>query len=231
MAQIEEISAEKKVIAKGSHPEKQSNEGSTLKEKAEEKSLSTRSLSFLKELLILVITAFILAFIFKTFVVQPFKVEMSSMVPTVMPNDRVLVNKFVYRFTNPKRGDIVTLYSPEAIPPDQSGFSIIKLVASLYSSPRKILIKRVIATEGETIEVREGKVFISNKPITEKYIKFRDFSGYGPKTVPKEYIFVMGDNRPNSKDSRSPDVGPIKESDILGKAFLVYWPPGAFKMF
>lgn len=217
MAQLEEIALEKKAAKS--------------EEQIEETSLSSKTFDFIKELAVLVVTAFILAFIFKTLILQPFKVEMGSMMPTVLPNDRVLVNKFIYRFYKPTRGDVVTLYSPEKTIPDHSGFSIGKFLVSLYSSPRKILIKRIIATEGETIEMREGKVYINNKPIKEKYVKFLDYSGYGPITVPKDRVFVMGDNRPNSKDSRAPDIGPIKKSELLGKAIIVYWPPNAFKTF
>ncbi len=187
-----------------------------------EKSLSKRFFSFVKELLILVVIAFILAFIFKTFVFQPFKVEMSSMTPTVLPKDRVLVNKFIYYFSNPKRGDIVTVYSPEKYV--DTGFSI----RNLFSSPRKILIKRVIATEGETIEIKNGDVYIDNKIIKEKYVSFKDFNGFGPLKVSKNKVFFMGDNRPNSKDSRS--FGMLDVSEILGKAAITYWPPAAFKI-
>jgi len=208
MAQTEETPVEKTVVS----------------EEKPEESFTSKSLAFLRELVVLVVTAFILALIFKTFVFQPFKVEMSSMVSTVMPDDRVLVNKFVYRFRQPERGDVVTLYSPEKVFTSEGGFSFV----NLFQSPKRILIKRVIANSGETIEIKSGQVFVNNKSIgKEKYVKFKDFSSFGPFKVPKGYVFVMGDNRPNSKDSRS--FGPIQKSDILGRAFLVYWPISAMK--
>jgi len=207
MAQTEETPVEK-TVASEETPE----------------NFTSKSLAFLKELVVLIVTAFILALIFKTFVFQPFKVEMSSMVSTVMPDDRVLVNKFIYRFRVPQRGDVITLYSPEKVFTTEGGFSLI----NLFQSPKRILIKRVIANAGETIEIKSGQVYINNKSIgKEKYVKFKDFSTFGPFKVPKGYVFVMGDNRPNSKDSRS--FGPIQKSDILGKAFLVYWPISAMK--
>ncbi|MFQ5574105.1 MAG: signal peptidase I [Terriglobia bacterium] len=162
-------------------------------------------LSFFKELPFLIIGAFVIAWVVKSFVVQPFKIEQQSMVPTLHPADRVFVNKFLYRFSEPQRGDIVTFRSK-----DES----------------RILIKRIIATEGEVVEVRKGNVFVDERPLREGYvdsaperIDTRDF----PKTkVPENSIFVMGDNRPNSGDSRM--FGPVPETNVLGKAFLVYWP-------
>ncbi len=186
-----------------------------------EKSLGSKAFAFVRELVVLVVTAFVLSFIFKTFVFQPFKVDMQSMMPTIEPNYRVLVNKFVYRFSDPKRGDIITFYSNEKLL--EEGFNI----GDLFAKKNRILIKRVVATEGETIEIKSGRVFINNKPISEKYIKFKDFQSYGPLTVPKDKVFAMGDNRVNSKDSRT--FGPVKESEILGKAFIAYWPVDAIK--
>ncbi len=190
-------------------------------ESKEEKSLSKKALSFAKELVILVAVAFVLAFVFKTFIFQPFRVEMSSMTPTILPNERVLVNKFLYRFSKPSNGDVVTLYSPESLP--EPGFNI----THLFSSPRRILIKRIVATEGQTVLVKQSKLYVNGKEVKESYIKFKDFNGFGPEKVAKDHVFVMGDNRPNSKDSRM--FGSIKKSELLGKAFFVYWPPPSFK--
>ncbi|KKN10706.1 hypothetical protein LCGC14_1033820 [marine sediment metagenome] len=192
-------------------------------ESKEEQSLSKKALSFLKELVILVAVAFVLAFVFKTFIFQPFRVEMSSMTPTILPNERVLVNKFLYRFSKPSNGDVVTLYSPEKSAPE-TGFNIMHLFSG---GPRKILIKRIVATEGQTVLLKQSKMYVDGKEIKESYVKIKDFNGFGPQKVAKNHVFVMGDNRINSKDSRM--FGSIKKSELLGKAFFVYWPPPSFK--
>lgn len=161
--------------------------------------------SFLKEIVILGVTAFIVAFLIKTFVVQPFKIEQQSMVPTLYPGERVLVSKFIYRFQEPEKGDIVTFEDVNV--PGQ----------------KRVLIKRIIATEGETIKIRGGKVSINDRTTKEPYvIMIRDASNYGPREITKDNVFVMGDNRPNSGDSRI--FGPIPENRVLGEAFFIYWP-------
>lgn len=210
MAEEEKVSVLEKKVGTEVEPEKN-----------EEKSLGARALSFTKELAILVTVAFVLAFVFKTFIFQPFRVEMGSMKPTIIANERVLVNKFLYRFSKPSRGDVVTLYSPDSPVPESFQIS------HLFSSPRRILIKRVIAVEGDTIMAKQGKVYVNNKEVKESYVRFVDFNGFGPDKVKKGHVFVMGDNRPNSKDSRM--LGSIDKSEVLGKAFLVYWPPSSIK--
>ncbi len=190
-------------------------------ESKEEKSLSKKALSFAKELAILVAVAFVLAFVAKTFIFQPFRVEQQSMLPTILPNERVLVNKFLYRFSKPSNGDVVTLYSPESAP--ETGFNI----THLFSGPRKILIKRIVATEGQTVLYKQSKLYVDGKEIKEPYIKFKHYEGFGPEKVAKDHVFVMGDNRPNSKDSRR--FGSIKKSELVGKAFFIYWPPPSFR--
>lgn len=162
---------------------------------------------FLKETLYLLVTAFVLAFIIKTFIVQPFKVEMGSMIPTIQPNERILVNKFLYRFRPPQKGDIVTFNSPV--------------------EPR-VLVKRIVAVEGDRIYIKKGKVYVNGKLLQESYVENHDsYTTFGPETIPKGKIFVMGDNRPNSRDSRS--FGSVSKKNLLGKAFLVYWPPPSIR--
>ncbi len=166
-------------------------------------------LSFFRELPLLLVTAVIIAWLVKSFIVHPFWIPTGSMEPTLMPQDRVMVNKFIYRFTSPKRGDIVVF-----IPPGDSG---------------KDYIKRVIALPGETIEVKEGQVYINGRPLKEPYvINEPDKSNYGPLKVPEGHVFVMGDNRPNSADSRY--FGPLPIDKIVGKAFLIYWPPWRIRL-
>lgn len=181
-----------------------------IKESAVTKSTTRKRsslLSFLVELPFLILGAFIIAWLVKSFVVQPFKIEQQSMLPTLYPADRVFVSKFIYRFQEPERGDIVTFR-----PPNQT----------------RILIKRIVATEGEVVQIRRGRVFVDGKPLNEKYLNSSpDYSDYGPKRVPAEAVFVLGDNRPNSGDSRL--FGSFPEESLLGKAFLVYWPPERWK--
>ncbi|MCX7832348.1 MAG: signal peptidase I [Actinobacteria bacterium] len=159
---------------------------------------------FLRELPLLLVAAVIVAFVIKTFVVQPFWVPTGSMIPTIMPNDRVLAFKFIYKFSDPKPGDIIVFLPP--------------------NGEKKDYIKRVIAVEGQRIKIKDGLVYINGKPLREDYLSDESFdSGTMEEiVVPKGYVFVMGDNRPNSLDSRS--FGPISKSKIIGKAFMIYWP-------
>jgi len=157
------------------------------------------------EFVVLVVAAFLLATGIKTFVVQPFYIPSGSMEPTLAIADRVLVNKFVYRFSTPKRGDVVVFVSPEA--------------------PTTDLIKRVIATGGQTVQVKDGYVSVDGVTLDEPYVskERRDnYSSPTPTRVPAGYVWVMGDNRGNSSDSRV--IGPQPVTSILGKAFAIYWP-------
>jgi len=166
-------------------------------------------LAFLRELPILIITAIIVAWLIRTFIVQPFYIPSGSMEPTLYPGDRVLVNKFIYRFKEPKLGEIVVFEPPHDI--------------------HKDFIKRIIATEGEIIEIRKGQVFIDGKILEEPYAASSgDYSNYGPVKMPKDNVFVMGDNRANSMDSRM--FGPMHEKYLVGEAFLIYWPPHHIKL-
>lgn len=173
--------------------------GSTPKEK-------DSFLSFLGELPVLVITAIVVAWVIKSFIVQPFYIPSSSMEPTLDIGDRVLVSKFSYRFFEPKPGDVVVFISPTSSADTEEDY-----------------IKRIVATPGMSIEVRGGKLFVNGRPKTEPYIRPESStSNYGPLKVPKGKVFVMGDNRGNSKDSRY--FGPIDKKKLLGKAFFIYWP-------
>lgn len=160
--------------------------------------------SFFRELPLLLVAAVVVAFLLKTFIVQPFWVPTGSMIPTIMPNDRVLALKFVYRFTHPKQGDIVVFLPP--------------------NGENKDYIKRVVAVSGQRIKIIDGVVYINGKPLKEDYLHPDYFdSGSMPEVVvPRGHVFVMGDNRPNSLDSRV--FGPIPEESIIGKAVMIYWP-------
>jgi signal peptidase I len=158
------------------------------------------------EFLIILLVSFALVFGFvRPFVVEAFYIPSESMVPTLRVGDRVLVNKFIYRFTEPERGDIIVFESVEG--------------------GGEELIKRVVGVPGDKISVRRGKLLVNAEPQRESYVyeKFPDRSFSNPTTVPKGHVFVMGDNRANSRDSRF--FGPVPKEKIEGEAFLRFWPP------
>ena len=158
------------------------------------------------EFLVILLVSFALVFGFvRPFVVEAFYIPSESMVPTLRVGDRVLVNKFIYRFTEPKRGDIIVFKSVEGDDED--------------------LIKRVVGVPGDKISVRNGRLFVNGEHQREPYVnkKYPDRSFSAPTIVPKGHVFVMGDNRTNSQDSRV--FGPVPKRNIEGEAFLRFWPP------
>lgn len=157
--------------------------------------------------------ALIVAFVVKTFLIQAFYIPSSSMEDTLLIGDRVLVNKLSYDFGEVERGDIVVFERP----PHDTGNPDIK-----------DLIKRVIALPGETVELRNGEVFIDGRRLQEPYLDANDGATVEPREVPAGHYWVMGDNRGQSKDSRF--FGPIPEDLIVGRAFVRIWPVSAFKL-
>jgi signal peptidase I len=158
------------------------------------------------EYLVILLVSFALVFGFvRPFVMEAFWIPSGSMIPTLQIGDRVLVNKFIYRFTDPRRGDIIVFESVD--------------------NSNEDLIKRVVGLPGDKIAVRGGKLFVNGEPQKEPYTnkKLPDRSFYAQTTVPKNHVFVMGDNRGNSADSRV--FGPLPEKNIEGEAFLRFWPP------
>jgi signal peptidase I len=152
--------------------------------------------------------ALLVALIIKTFLFQAFYIPSASMEPTLNIGDRVLVNKLSYRLHDVNRGDLVVFERPE----------------NEQASNIKDLIKRVVATEGETIEARDGDVLIDGKPLEEPYLADGiTTDNLERQTVPEDHVFVMGDNRVDSRDSRV--FGPIDEDLIVGRAFIRVWPP------
>ena len=160
------------------------------------------------EFLVIMLVAFVLVFgLIRPFVVEAFRIPSESMVPTLRVGDRVLANKFIYRFTEPARGDVV-------------------LFDSVEEGSEDTLIKRVAGVEGDEIRVQGGTLFVNGEPQDEPYLNqyIPDQSTpYGPETVPKDHVFVLGDNRGNSGDSRV--FGPVPVENIKGEGFLVFWPP------
>jgi signal peptidase I len=188
--------------------------------------------SFLREIPVLVLLALVVALIIKTFLVQAFFIPSSSMEPTLMPGDRVLVNKMAYRFGDPHRGDVVVFENPnEAALPDRNAvealFHWLGEGLGLQQPENEDLIKRVIGLPGDTIAIRDHTVVVNDHPIAEPYLTKKalgSMSDYGPVTVPHGELFVLGDNRGNSSDSRV--IGSVPEGNVVGRAFVIIWPPG-----
>lgn len=158
----------------------------------------------LKEIISWILTfliAFALAFLIRTFVFEPYKVQMSSMNPTLYENDLIIVNKFIFKFREPKRGEVIIFKPP-------------------YGD--KDYIKRVIGLPGETIEIKDGFVYINGEKLIEPYIKNSTPGVLLPTLIPEGKVFVMGDNRGNSLDSR--EFGPIEIDKIDGRADFIFWP-------
>jgi signal peptidase I len=159
---------------------------------------------------VVVTVALLVAFVVRGFVLAHFVVDGSSMYSTLETGDRVFVNKMSYRLHDPNRGDVVVLHQ-------------------ITGAAERDLIKRVIGLPGETVEVRNCAVLIDNRILNEPYLDPAvvtstdcggDYSLAGP--VPEGHVFVMGDNRGGSQDSRQ--LGPISEDDLVGRAFVVFWP-------
>ena len=187
---------------------------------------------FWRELPVLIVIAFAVALLIKTFLLQAFYIPSASMEPTLVEGDRVLVEKVSYRFGGPDRGDVVVFEKDFELPPgaedDQSIFEDIgDGFRSLFGFPTggsQDFIKRTVAIEGDTIEGRDGKVFVNGAEISEPYLTDDiEISAFGPVEIPQGMIFVMGDNRTNSDDSRS--FGPIEADTVVGRAFVLIWPP------
>jgi len=185
----------------------------------------------LAELPLLALIALVVAFILKTFVAQAYYIPSSSMEPQLHIGDRVIVSKLSYDLHDPHRGDIIVFPSPEDHSVDDSPLPI-RVVRGIFegvglAKPEKeILIKRVVGLPGETVQAHDGHVFIDGRQLFEPYLpKGLATETFGPTTVPKGSLWVMGDNRGNSRDSRF--IGAIKESDVIGRAILKVWPIGS----
>ena len=166
------------------------------------------------EFALTILVAFLVAQAVRTWVIQPYVVPTGSMLPTIQLHDQVLANKFVYRFGQPTQGDIVVFDNP------------------MHDPAAQTLIKRVIATGGHRVDLANGKVVVDGTPLDEPYT-------YGqpsdplmgstitfPVKVPVGYVWLMGDNRTQSQDSRW--FGPVSLSAVQGKAFFTYWPISRF---
>ncbi len=188
------------------------------------------------EFLVILLISFALVFGFvRPYVVEAFYIPSASMVPTLLINDRVLVNKFIYRFVEPERGEIIVFRSVDGPPPDENPIKQLvglseRVVGFFGGTAQPVqpqspdLIKRVVGVPGDRISVRDGALFVNGERQKEPYVNSRlpDRSFFAPTTVPKNHVFVMGDNRANSQDSRV--FGPVPDENIEGEAFLRFWP-------
>ncbi len=156
-------------------------------------------------------SAAVYATLIVTFGFQVARVEGLSMAPTLADQDRLIVNKFAYRMGAPRRGDIVMLYYP--------------------LNPDKSFVKRVIAEEGDTVRIVDGRVFVNDVPMQDDFVppEYRSHDDFGPTVIPEGYYFVMGDHRNNSSDSRH--WGFVPKKYIIGKVQLRWWPLPTAHMF
>jgi len=151
-----------------------------------------------------VASAAVYATLIVTFGFQVARVEGMSMAPTLEDQDRLIVNKLIYRLEAPRRGDIVMLYYPV--------------------NPDKSFVKRVIAEEGDLVRIVDGRVYVNDVPLKDDYVpsEFRSHDDWGPQVIREGYYFVMGDHRNNSSDSRH--WGEVPKKYIIGKVQLRWWP-------
>ena len=163
-----------------------------------------------------IVIAVILALIIRTFVVQAFKIPTGSMRPTLMEGDRILVNKFIYKFKEPKRGEVIVFISPE--------------------DKKKDFIKRLVGLPNEKVQISNGAILINdNAPAEDVILKRQHYYNRGDfglegqaVTVPNDAYYVLGDNSISSRDSRYWGFMPKKY--LLGKAMLIYWPPNRIRV-
>ena len=162
--------------------------------------------------LIIAIVALAAAFLLRMFVIQQFAVDGQSMLGTLHSGDRVIVNKLSYDLHDPRHGDIVVLKDTEA------------------SLAERDLIKRVVALPGETVEYRDCQLYINGDRVAEPYLDTRLVNkghcgdSQAPVQVAPKHVFVMGDNRSASLDSRTEAIGQISYDDLIGRAFVLIWP-------
>lgn len=181
-----------------------------------------RKKTVIREWIESIVVAFILAMFIRTFLVQAFKIPTGSMRPTLFEGDLILVNKLIYgakvpltrlrlpALRQPRRTDVIVFIYPQ--------------------DAKKDFIKRLVASEGETVEIRNGTIYVNDQPLTDPsfsqryYYNRGDFGAENQKiTVPENSFFVMGDNSASSQDSRY--WGFVPKDNVLGKAILIYWPP------
>lgn len=169
--------------------------------------LSRRARSLLSWAWVLT-AAVLLALLMRTFLVAAFYIPSESMEPALEIGDRLLVSKLSYRIGDPEPGDVVVFRTPPSMQPSQTAE----------------LIKRVVAVGGQQVQAANGRLIVDGSPVDEHYLAAEVYTrDFGPVLVPAGYVFVMGDNRRSSQDSRV--FGAVPESEIVGRAFARFWPP------
>ncbi|MGQ9497290.1 MAG: signal peptidase I [Desulfotomaculales bacterium] len=155
------------------------------------------------------VIALVLAVIIRVFVFEPFYIPSGSMEPTLLTGDRIIVSKLSYRLGVPGRGDIIVFKYPR--------------------DPSRVFVKRVIGLPGETVALRESKLYVNGRQIPEPYLpEGLRFADFGPVRVPAGHLFMLGDNRNSSDDSRV--WGFLDKRLIIGKAVAIYWPPDRIRV-
>jgi len=155
------------------------------------------------EVVVIVAAAFAIALLVQWLLIKPFTIHQVSMQPTLMEGDRILINRLTYHFRDPQAGDVVVFNSP--INKDED------------------LVKRVVAVEGDEVAIHDGSLYVNGVAQEEPYLLEQDFRGEETEVlVPAGQVFVLGDNRNNSGDSRI--FGPIPRDSIIGSGFVIYWP-------
>jgi signal peptidase I len=162
---------------------------------------------YIRDILITIVIAVVI-FLGLRFTIGTFEVYGTSMVPNILPSDWIMADKVSYHFREPERGEVIILNSPQ--------------------QAEKDLIKRIIGLPGDTVEIKDSKVFINDVAINEPYIKEPMNSDYGKHTIPPDSYFVLGDNRNISADSRTGWFLP--RDDIIGRAMIIYWPFSRMKV-
>jgi signal peptidase I len=180
------------------------------------------------EVPVLMVIALLIAVGIKSLLVQAFYIPSESMTPTLEVNDRVLVNRLAYRFGEPQRSQVVVFVrrDPGAVTnPGPLGLVQRAVAQGLGNAPpgSEDLIKRVIGVPGDSVEGKDGRIFINGRAIPEPYLApGTETSSFGPVRIKPGHVFVMGDNRGDSLDSRR--FGQIPESDLVGRAVVLLWP-------
>jgi signal peptidase I len=185
--------------------------------------------SFFRELPVLLLVAFLLAFLLRTFVLQVFFIPSGSMEPTLQIDDRMVVEKITYLFREPVRGEIVVFEGESfgVVDPDATaGERIIRGVGQFLGvvpTSARDYVKRVIGLPGDEIVIEDGEVRVNDELLEEAYVVFEDPSDFGPVTVPDGHLFFLGDNRPNSADSRR-GLGFVPVDAVVGRSAVIIWP-------
>jgi signal peptidase I len=189
----------------------------------------------LREFVPLVLSALVLAILIKSFLIQAFFIPSGSMEPTLRPGDRILVCRICTVFSDITYGDVVVFSDPHPAPHEDRGLvgGFAHWLGEGIGVARPAdddFIKRVIALGGDTWEIRRGVLFVNGARVPEPYLgPERDSRDFGPETVPEGMLFVLGDNRMHSGDSRFPPpggLGYVPEDKVIGEAFVIAWPLG-----